>query len=399
MPKYILMHGTFYDVDDLAHASPSKGKPRKNHKYVKREWKKDHWEYTYKDDKKSDTAKATTQNATTVGSNTSKQNKSWFSKIVDGAKTLLGVGDNAKKVEESVKENVHKYVAKVPTGGDEYKYFYSEESYQAYSKGKDAVDNALDKQVSATPSDVTKANAKNFLTNALLGGFGQALYKVVAPALAAIQVALTTPKSFSELEKIPEDQTNDEHQEAINPEYTPTTYDYSMNCSFCTAAYDLRKRGYDVEANPISQAEAYTLDDIASWYEGSQPVSRSEVESFYKEKAFNDYRNQTREDMENGQLSLTQYKEPTSGEMLMEALKSNGEGSRGHLCLCWTGGGGHDVIWEVQNGEVVIRDCQTGTVSKDASILSYVSDYAYIRTDNLEPTEKVLRTVRNKKKG
>ena len=80
-----------------------------------------------------------------------------------------------------------------------------------------------------------------------------------------------------------------------------------------------------------------------------------------------------------------------------ENLKQYGEGARGHLGLYWKMGGGHDVIWEVENGEVVIRDCQINQVVELEDYLSRSSSYDYVRTDNLEPTEDILRTVRNRK--
>lgn len=288
---------------------------------------------------------------------------------------------NIRNIATKAKKNTHKYIAKVPSG-DTYRYFYSEKAYRSYLKGKNAVDKILDKSVNATASDTAKANAKTFTVQALFGSFGKAVYNTVAPAFAAIQIALTTPKSFSELKKIDEPQNSDEHQLAINPDYEyGKKYDYSMNCSFCTAAYDLRKRGYDVEANPISMVEAYTIEDICGWYKGAKSVSKSEVESRYRTQA------------------LVNPKEaPTKREMLMDELKRNGDGARGHLALYWATGGGHDVVWEVENGEVVFRDCQTGEISRTLEYLAYTTGYDYLRTDNLEPTEEVLRTVRTRKK-
>lgn len=57
MSKYILMHGTFYDVNDLAlmHA---------NHKYIKREKVSGKWVYTYADDLKGLKSAAKAQQAT-----------------------------------------------------------------------------------------------------------------------------------------------------------------------------------------------------------------------------------------------------------------------------------------------------------------------------------------------
>lgn len=371
MPKYILTRKSLQKIEDdeLMHW-----------KYIKRKMVKGKWKYWYDLDSLKKDVKST---VSTVADKTRKMVSSGQKTIQKYATTTLNkVSNDVKKITDKAKENTHKYVAKVPTGDNEYRYFYSEESYQAYLKGKNAVDKVLNTDINATPSDVTKANAKGFLANVLNSGFGQAVYNLVAPALAAIQVALTTPKSFTELNKTTGDQSNDEHQLAINPDFSPFTHDYSQNCTFCSAAYDMRKRGYDVEASPISLAEGYVLDDVLSWYKDPQAVSKSTIENFHREKA-----------LKNPKEALTEK------EMLSKALKSNGEGSRGHLILYWKGGGAHDVIWEVENDEVVLRDCQTGLIERTFSTLDAVADYTYIRTDNLEPTEDILRAVRNKKRG
>lgn len=373
MSKYIITRGSFREIndDELMHW-----------KYIKRKKVNGKWRYWYdykslKKDVKSTFNKFTKKTTRLVNSGKKSVNRR-----VNGTtkSTPNKLSTNIKSFVNSVKKRVFKYIAKVPTDGDTYRYFYSEKAYQAYLKGKNAVDKALDKSLNVTPSDTAKTNAKNFTFNALFSSFGEAVYSVVAPALIALQVELTTPKSFSELKKIKTEQTNDEHQKAINPKFDLSIYDYSQNCSFCTTAYDLRKRGYDVEANPISTVEAYTVEDVCSWYKGAQTVSKSTVESFYTKQALKNPK-----------------QAPTQEDMLINALKSNGEGARGHLALYWKSTGGHDVIWEIENGEVVIRDCQTGKIVDVKEYLDCSSSYEYVRTDNLEPTEEILRTVRNRK--
>lgn len=349
-------------------------------KYIKKEKVKGKWKYYY--DYKS-LKKDVKSTLNSIGKRTNKlvgSGKKTLSKYVNKPvkSTISKVTSGTKNVIDSVKKRVFKYIAKVPIG-DTYRYFYSDEAYQAYLKGKNAVDKSLNKKLNVTPSDTAKANAKGFVSQALFGKFGKAVYNLVAPALVALQVELTTPKSFSDLKKIDTKQSNDEHQKKINPKFDQSTHDYSMNCTFCTAAYDLRKRGYDVEANPISTVEAYTIDDICSWYKGAKSVSNVDVRYAYE-------------------ATIKSRKDVLSKEeMLLKSLESYGDGARGHLGLNWTGGGGHDVVWEIENGEAVIRDCQNGKVVDLSEYLSYASSYNYVRVDNLEPTEEILRTVRNRK--
>lgn len=347
-------------------------------KYIKREKIKGKWRYYYKAVKKDiksafNKVDKKISKKVNVGKNVVSKRLSSITDLASGKKKSV------KEAIKSAKKRVFKYIAKVPVG-DTYRYFYSTEAYQAYIRGKNAVEEKLSKHINATPSDTAQANAKNFVLKSMLSGFGNSVYKVAAPALVAMQVELTTPDSFSDLKKTDKKQSSDDHVEAVNPKYKKTTYDYSMNCSFCTAAYDLRKRGYDVEANPISQVEAYTVDDVCSWYKGAKSVSKTDVEFEYQKQS-------------KGKPGET----PSKAEMLNKSLKSHGEGARGHLALYWVGGGGHDIIWEVEGGEVVYRDCQTGENMKNLEYLNYSYSYDYVRTDNLEPTEEVLRTVRNRK--
>jgi hypothetical protein len=265
-------------------------------------------------------------------------------------------------------------------------------------KGKEAVDNIISKSeskpIGELISDVAKNASKNFVSSIMSTGFGKAVYNTVLPVFTAIQSALQTPKSFAEMKNMSSDKmstlSNDDLQMAVNPDYDPYLYDYSYNCSFCTAAYDLRKRGYDVEAMPISLLEGPVLEDIVSWYDGAKAVSERDVE---KETPF-DYRYSM------FQLDVT-TKLTRRTAALLESLVEHGEGARGHLALYWTQGGGHDVVWEIEDGEVVIRDCQTNEKYTSETgimkLLAMAEEYAYVRTDNLEPTEEVLSTVRNRK--
>ena len=349
-------------------------------KYIKREKINGKWKYYYDYKSLKKDVKSTLNSISKKSSKLVNSGKKSLSKYVNKPvkSTISKVTSGTKNIVDSVKKRVFKYIAKVPTG-DTYRYFYSEKAYQAYLKGKNAVDKSLNKKLNVTPSDTAKANAKGFVSQTLFGNFGKAVYNLVAPALVALQVEMTTPKSFSELKKIDTKQTNDDHQKNINPKFDSSTYDYSMNCSFCTAAYDLRKRGYDVEANPISVVESYTIDDICTWYKGAKKVSNIDVRYAHEATI------KSREDV----LSKE--------DLLLKSLESNGEGARGHLGLYWYGGGGHDVVWEIENGEAIIRDCQTGKIVDVSEYLDRATSYDYVRVDNLEPTEEILRTVKNRK--
>lgn len=195
------------------------------------------------------------------------------------------------------------------------------------------------------------------------------------------------PEWAENLELIDEELTHEENQALINPEYDPYNEAYSMNCAYCTAAYDLRMRGYDVEANAF---DPYTYDanmeSIASWYEDTTYDDWTVAESgLVYDPSKRMLVNVPREDM----LDST-----------AQALNEMPDGSYGQFCVFWTEGGGHSMVWEREGGETVIRDCQSNETFTYDDWVDYYGDWTYaagiLRTDNREPTENILKTVHNR---
>lgn len=168
-----------------------------------------------------------------------------------------------------------------------------------------------------------------------------------------------------------------EDQEQTNPKYdNGSNYAYSNNCAYATAAYDLRQRGYDVEAAGVKKSTANTMKEITDWYDGEKVESSK---TLFKKN------NVDGKSMGYGECS----------KLIEEDLLKHGEGARGHFCLYWRNGGGHDVIWEVENNQVVLRDCQTNKVYEVHEQLKYAKDFKYFRTDNVEVNEEISKTVVN----
>ena len=161
--------------------------------------------------------------------------------------------------------------------------------------------------------------------------------------------------------------TLDADMAACNPKYSKGGV-YKNNCISCALAYDLRRRGYDVEAAPI---------DTTSAINGSLPVQLG----FYKGE------------------KLATFDVPSDNNVAMKQFSDRilkyGDGSRGLLRIRWKNGNGHAAIWEVSGDTVVIRDPQNNTI---VNLLDYVrraKTFYYFRTDNLELTNKVTEFVRN----
>lgn len=333
-----------------------------------------------------------------------------------------------RHIKHSSESEDHKYVARVETGNPKYKYryFYTNPAYQAYLNGLkktsepvinkpvetnhisnlassvgNAVKNTIDdvnryifkgeQAVASTINndvryeDVDKevnytVNAKNLtksLVSNVLRGFAGMDMKVYDKV-----------DSFEELPKKTEEYTDKEDQAVINPDYDPETYAYSMNCAYCTAAYELRQRGYDVEAAPVNVFTANTMEEIASWYEDAEPKSFSTVDS----DTYNDLKNTGDVDI----YEVYAQAEKAAADKMVDELKQYGDGARGQFCLYWYGGGGHSMIWEVENNDVVVRDAQTNEIVDMTEYFGYATDGFYIRTDNLELSDEILKTVRQR---
>ena len=173
---------------------------------------------------------------------------------------------------------------------------------------------------------------------------------------------------FRNLRRKTVDTNPNEDMAACNPKYSKGGV-YKNNCISCALAYDLRRRGYDVESMPI---------DTTSATNGSLPVQLG----FYKGE------------------KLETFEVPKDPDVAMKQLANRileyGDGSRGMLRIRWKNGDGHAAIWEVDDGSVVIRDPQNNTIVDLSDYVSRAKTFYYFRTDNLELTNKAFRFVQNR---
>ena len=159
-----------------------------------------------------------------------------------------------------------------------------------------------------------------------------------------------------------------EDMAACNPKYLKGGV-YKNNCISCALAYDMRRRGYDVEAMPI---------DTTSATNGSLPVQLG----FYKG-----------EKLEVFEVPKDLY---AATKQFSNQILKYGDGSRGILRIRWKNGDGHAVVWEVDGNSVIVRDPQNNTIVDLSDCMCRAKTFYYFRTDNLEPTEKVTRFVKNR---
>ena len=222
------------------------------------------------------------------------------------------------------------------------------------------------------------------------------------------QMNASNPSSFKDLKKKTKEYTAEEDMDYVNPYYDESGSAWTENCAYCTAAYELRRRGYDVEANssPYTNGnEPNTVHEIVKWYDGIERVDEFKeadlIVQLYEGSITNaEYISK----LYNGTVSAYMV-DPTSrqdvktktNDIKKEILKQ-GEGARGQFMTYWYNGGGHSIVYEVVNGDVILRDTQTNDIVNVESYVSRSEEIMFFRTDDKELTDEILKTVKNKKK-
>ena len=159
---------------------------------------------------------------------------------------------------------------------------------------------------------------------------------------------------------------------------------YTSNCAYCTLAYELRRRGYDVEASSVSLITCNSQAEIESWYSKNG-----------KDCAFTVFAANSKSDMQSA----------IEKNLLKDLDPSNN--ARGQFIMEWkdpsTGQpiGGHSIVYEVVNGEIVLRDCQ---INKKYTVEEFLDenyymiyDLGFLRTDDKDINRKALTGVRNRR--
>lgn len=176
-----------------------------------------------------------------------------------------------------------------------------------------------------------------------------------------------------------EECTDEEDVSRINPSYlnTPLYADFgtNMNCAFASAAYEIRKRGFDVRAKLANDEKP--------------GMSRNEIHDLWKlkdpPKTFGD--------------NLSSKTKNTYKE-IQSWIKEQPD-QRGNFSIQWGYLGGHSMSYEINKGSLIIRDCQSGKIYKNQkkifedffSCMNRGVNVEFTRTDNAEPNWKKLKEV------
>lgn len=153
-----------------------------------------------------------------------------------------------------------------------------------------------------------------------------------------------------------------------NPNYSKGGF-YKSNCGYCAVTYELRRRGFDVEARPSDYLKANVILGMFNGFTHLGYASET-YKSFSKADIISD---------------------------IIQEAKKWGDGARGIVKVQWPESDlGHFFSIEVEKGKVRFLNPQDGGSAlrffDSADILKTV----FGRTDNLKLTEKMLTACKNK---
>lgn len=187
----------------------------------------------------------------------------------------------------------------------------------------------------------------------------------------------------------------------INPDYGEKR-SATQNCRRCTFAYELRRRGYDVEATKTSTAMGQTIYGLVDATDPSKSPSKSKGQIGTVFKVMADQVRQSKgktsrtiEMINNGDFMQGEKRifgldgfgksAEEKAKMVFGALSKEPDGSRGELGLTWRSGGGHSIVYEIVKGRPVIIDGQTGKMFRSTkSFLAYAEDAAKVDFTRLD---------------
>lgn len=151
-------------------------------------------------------------------------------------------------------------------------------------------------------------------------------------------------KSADDLPKLATKESLEQSLKAVNPHFEEGP-EYQYNCMFCSTAFDLRQRGFDVEAKPRRMGGR--TNEILTWYKGAKKIPAQGVNN-----------------------ALTE-------------LKKFPNGARGNICMSGRFGG-HSVAFQIVDGDPLFINAQGNEILDLKEIRRTFSLFEIIRTDNCE---------------
>ena len=140
----------------------------------------------------------------------------------------------------------------------------------------------------------------------------------------------------------------------------------TSNCVYCSVAYEFRRRGYDVSANPRSEGTngAFVTQSMFKNTKNNIHDTNNIVYNFNSKKQTYDIRYTTFEERKKVDAIRKKAMANNNKEYAKSVINniSKEQNSRGSLFVQWGVGGGHAMCYKVVNGEVTLLDPQSNKV-------------------------------------
>lgn len=175
----------------------------------------------------------------------------------------------------------------------------------------------------------------------------------------------------------------------INPNYG--AIGTKMNCRRATFSYEMRRRGYDVEATRTTNANGQNVMGLLNATSPGKKIQNTGIFNIVTTSAKEASSKNTGKAtpmtdlMANFAPGGKQKMNPNS---IFDTLGKQPDGSRGELGVAWSIGGGHSMAYEIVKGKPIIFDGQTG--KKFAAAEEFFKDMpsvakaGFTRLDNIE---------------
>lgn len=189
----------------------------------------------------------------------------------------------------------------------------------------------------------------------------------------------------------------------INPGGT-NRFGGSRNCRRCTFAYEIARRGFDVQATSALTGTGQTSIGMYNATHDT-PVKGGLIRQLMRMSKDEEVFNYVRRAAENNNLTGTKIDvgRSTCAKDIFEALSKNPNGSRGELCISFSGrSSGHSMAWEIVQGKPVIFDCQRHFVFESVEefpswIANHIMAATFQRLDNVDLNyDFLLKWVENR---
>lgn len=169
-----------------------------------------------------------------------------------------------------------------------------------------------------------------------------------------------------------------------------------INCMLCTAAYELRRRGYDVVAK--GDDAVYKINDG----EDTPGVDPTLFTTWFpKAEQWWAGAHSDKEEREMKRLAASEKGNVEFATSITNELQKQGVGARGNLMMKLSDDSGHSMSYEVTKKGVKLYDGQLGLIiqpEEAADIFARTLGASYIRLDNVSfDEEKIFEAIQNRK--